>query len=220
MNTINASSISMTSPGEGRPSFASPYADPSAAGELLRATGIGARALRAGSLAPFGTLLDARGGSVAMSDAWRDGPAIVLFIRGGWCRACSLLLRHWREHGETLRALNTTLIAVSPQTPDLSDQTATDNAVDFAMLSDPDLAAAKGFGIAFTLPPDAVDLYAANGMDVPVLNGNGLWVLPVPATYVIGPDGIVRYAYVECDPTPPPKPEDVLFEVEERFGWQ
>ena len=200
--------------------FGSPYAAPDAAAELLRSTGIGVRALRAGDTAPYGALLDAHGGTVSLTEAWRNGPAIVLFIRGGWCRACSLLLRHWREHGDELRALNTTLIAVSPQSPELTDRTIGDNGLDFALLSDPELSAANGFGISFTLSPDAVDLYAASGIDVPVLNGNGLWVLPVPATYVVGPDGVIRYAHIEGDPTPAPKPEDVLFEVEERFGWQ
>jgi peroxiredoxin len=200
--------------------FGSLYAAPDAAAELLRSTGVGVRALRAGDTAPHGALLDAHGGTVALPQAWRNGPAIVLFIRGGWCRACSLLLRHWREYGEALRALNTTLIAVSPQSPELTDRTMGENGLDFALLSDPELAAANGFGISFTLSPDAVDLYAASGIDVPVLNGNGLWVLPVPATYVVGPDGVIRYAHIEGDPTPAPRPEEVLFEVEERFGWQ
>jgi peroxiredoxin len=104
--------------------------------------------------------------------------------------------------------------------PGVSERTADDNGLDFAVLSDPELAAANGFGISFTLAPDAVDLYAANGIDVPVLNGNGLWVLPVPATYLVGPDGVIRYCHIEGDADPAPTPEDVLFEVEERFGWQ
>lgn len=219
-SSSSSSSIPASAAAAPQATFGSPYAAPDAAAELLRSTGIGVRALRAGDAAPYGALLDARGGTVALPDAWRNGPAIVLFIRGGWCRACSLLLRHWREYGDELRALNTTLIAVSPQSPELTDRTVVDNGVDFAVLSDPELAAANGFGISFTLSPDAVDLYAANGIDVPVLNGNGLWVLPVPATYVVGPDGVIRYAHIEGDPTPAPKPEDVLFEVEERFGWQ
>lgn len=193
---------------------------PQTAAELLASTGVGGRALRTGQPAPSVPVLNFRGLPVPLADAWRHGPAIVLFIRGGWCRACSLLLRHWRDHGETLRALNTTLVAIAPQTPDLADRTAIDNGLDFSVLSDPELSAANGFGLSFTLPPEAVDLYAANGIDVPVLNGNGLWVLPVPATYVIGPDGVVRYRHVEGDPSPSPRPEEVLLEVEERFGWR
>ena len=175
------------------------------AAELLRSTGVGDYAKRTGDPAPAGHVLDRHGNRVRITDLWRDGPVVMLFFRGGWCLTCDLQLRAWRGQRDALAALGFRLVAVSPQPPDPAGE-----GFGFDLLSDSDLAAANGFGIAFTLPPDAVDLYAASGIDIPVLNGNGLWVLPIPAVYVVGPDGVVRFAYVEGDSPEGVRPEDVL----------
>lgn len=175
------------------------------AAELLRSTGVGEHARRVGDHAPAGHVLDRHGARVRLADLWRDGPVVLLFFRGGWCLTCDLQLRAWRRQRDALAALGFRLVAVSPQKPDPAGE-----GFGFDLLSDPDLAAASGFGIAFTLPPEAVEMYAANGIDVPVLNGNGLWVLPIPAVYVVGTDGGVRFAYVEGDSPEGVRPEDVL----------
>lgn len=57
--------------------------------------------------------------------------------------------------------------------------TARKNRLAFPVLSDSNLDAANGFEIASTLPPELVDLYGAGGINLPVLNGNGQWVLPI-----------------------------------------
>ena len=63
------------------------------------------------------------------------------------------------------------------------------NELALAVLSDSEPSAAKAFGLAFTLAPELQQLYAQMGNDLPQVNGNGQWVLPVPATYLIGTDG-------------------------------
>jgi hypothetical protein len=62
------------------------------------------------------------------------------------------------------------------------------------VLSDSSLAAANAFGVAFEIAPELVALYGRLGHDVPTVNGNGQWVLPVPATYVFGRDGRAVFA--------------------------
>jgi len=43
-----------------------------------------------------------------------------------------------------------------------------------------------------------------------MLNGNGRWVLPVPAAYVIDRRGQIVYAHIEADYRERAEPEDVL----------
>ncbi len=71
-----------------------------------------------------------------------------------------------------------------------------------------------GFELAFTLPPELVSFYGSVGTDIPVLNGNGLWVLPVPATYVIDEEGRIRFAHIEEDIRKRAEPADVLRVIE------
>ena len=182
---------------------------------VFDATGIAARAKRAGDLAPDATLPDGAGRPVRLSDVWRKGPLVLVFYRGGWCGYCNLQLRAWHQRADDLARLGATLLAISPQTPDRSMRTAEDNQFTFTVLSDSNLDAANGFELAFTLPPELVSFYGSVGTDIPVLNGNGLWVLPVPATYVIDEEGRIRFAHIEEDIRKRAEPGDVLRVIED-----
>ena len=176
----------------------------------LKSTGIESLALKVGDRAPSLNLPDAKGEQVSLNHLLELGPVIAIFYRGGWCPYCNLELRAWQAHLVELNSLGATLVAISPQTPDNSLSTAEKNALAFPVLSDSDLAAAHGFGIAFTLPPELVDLYSSVGNNLPELNGNGQWVLPMPATFVIDKSGVIQFAHVEADYRERAEPGDVL----------
>lgn len=181
-----------------------------AATDELRATGIERSALQVGDPAPDLTLPDALGKPVRLSDLWASGPLVLVFYRGGWCPYCNLELRAWQQQLDELRRRGAGLVAISPQTPDNSLSTAEKNALAFPVLSDSALAAAQAFGVAFELPPELVDLYGRVGNDLPTLNGNGQWVLPVPASYVVGRDGRIAWAHIDSDYRLRADPLDVL----------
>jgi peroxiredoxin len=187
---------------------------PTEADDVFDATGIAARARRVGDPAPDVTLPDAMGQLVRLSDVWRRGPLVIVFYRGGWCSYCNLQLRAWQLKVAELERLGATLLAISPQTPDNSSDTAEKNALKFTVLSDCGLEAANGFGLAYTLHPDVVDYYGSVGTDIPVLNGNGQWVLPVPATYVIDSTGAIRFSLIEEDARMRAEPLAVLAAIE------
>jgi peroxiredoxin len=176
----------------------------------LRATGIESAALQVGASLPALTLPDALGEPVDLKALNASGPLVIVFYRGGWCPYCNLELREWQRLVPQLRELGATLVAISPQTPDNSLSTAEKNELAFPVLSDSDLAAARAFGIAFTLSPDLVALYAKVGNDLPTLNGNGQWVLPIPATYLIDAMGHVALAHVEADYRQRAEPQGIL----------
>ena len=176
----------------------------------LRASGIESAALGLGSVLPALSLPDANGKPVDLRALNASGPLVIVFYRGGWCPYCNLELREWQRLLPQLRALGATLVAISPQTPDNSLSTSEKNELAFSVLSDSRLAAAQAFGIAFTLNAELVALYSQVGNDLPTLNGNGQWVLPLPATYVIDRDGVISYAHVQADYRLRAEPQDVL----------
>ena len=178
--------------------------------EDLRASGIESAALGLGSVLPALSLPDANGKPVDLRALNASGPLVIVFYRGGWCPYCNLELREWQRLLPQLRALGATLVAISPQTPDNSLSTSEKNELAFPVLSDGRLAAAHAFGIAFTLSAELVALYSQVGNDLPTLNGNGQWVLPLPATYVIDRDGVISYAHVQADYRLRAEPQDVL----------
>jgi peroxiredoxin len=48
------------------------------------------------------------------------------------------------------------------------------------------------------------------GNDLPTQNGNGQWVLPIPATYLFDAEGRAVFAHVESDYRLRAEPQDVL----------
>ncbi len=180
----------------------------------LKASGIEQRALQVGDAAPQLTLPDALGKPVALRSLWQRGPLVLVFYRGGWCPYCNLELRAWQRELSVLDHLGASLVAISPQSPDHSISTAEKNELAFPVLSDSALQAAEAFGLAFALSPEMVALYTRVGNGLPVINGNGRWVLPLPATYVIDRDGRIVFAHIEADYRERAEPAEVLAAVE------
>ena len=162
----------------------------------LVADGMETRALGAGAAVPEVTLPDATGRPVRLRDF---GPAVFVFYRGGWCPYCNLQLRAWQRALPTLQAAGVALVAISPQTPDESLSTQEKNDLDFAVLSDSEGLAARAFGILYALPPDLVALYTRFGHDLPRINGQIGWSLPIPGTFFAGADGRLVFGRAEAD---------------------
>ena len=109
-----------------------------------------------------------------------------------------------------IKSLGATLVAISPQVPEKSLATAEENKVSFEVLSDVGNKAARQFGLVFTLPERLRTIYKQFGADVAAANGDESYELPLAATYVIGVDGIIRYAFVDTDYTKRLEPEEVV----------
>lgn len=165
----------------------------------LAASGIAQRALKAGDRAPDFNLPDARGGYVRLKDLLATGSVVLSFYRGGWCPYCNLELRALQQALPEITRLGAKLVAVSPQTPDESLSTTEKNALSFSVLSDIGSTTAKAFGIAYDLAEELRPIYARSGHALPEKNGDEIWVLPIPATYVINTDGTVALAFVDVD---------------------
>lgn len=135
---------------------------------------------------------------------------MVSFYRGGWCPYCNLELRALQAVLPQIRAHGAQLVAISPERPDESFSTAERNALAFPVLSDTGSRVARDWGIAFDLAEELRPVYARLGHALPDRNGGDDWVLPIPATFVLSPDGTVRLAFVDTDYRNRLEPQAVL----------
>jgi peroxiredoxin len=180
-----------------------------ATAELI-ASGAANRALKAGDKAPAFALHDSEGQVVASTDLLARGALVVSFYRGVWCPYCNMELQALQAALPAFDELGASLVAISPQTPANSRKSVRQNALGFAILSDPNNDVAASFGLRFQLPGYLVDLYKSLKNDLPAFNGDTSWTLPMPARFVIGQDGTILYAEVNPDYTRRPEPEDML----------
>lgn len=178
--------------------------------QLLVDSGQADHALTAGDTAPEFTLADADGNSVGSRALLARGPLITTFYRGVWCPFCNYDLQALEEIRPAIEERGASLVAISPQTPANSRKSQRDNKLGFPILSDAGTAVAAEFGLRFALPVDLIEVYRQFGNDLPKINDDPAWVLPMPARYVIGTDGVIAYAEVNPDYTRRPDPSDLL----------
>jgi peroxiredoxin len=176
----------------------------------LIASGAAALALKAGDLAPSFVLNDPDGKPVSSAELPAQGPLVVSFYRGVWCPYCNLELQALQETLADITTRGARLVAISPQTAPNSRKSQRDNKLGFPILSDVKSQVADAFGIRFALPSDLIEVYAGFGNDLPRINDDPAWVLPMPARYVVGTDGIIAYAEVNPDYTHRPDPSELL----------
>ena len=180
-----------------------------ATAELI-ASGQAQRAKKAGDTAPDFTLNDPDGKPVSSRELLALGPLVLSFYRGVWCPYCNLELQALEAARPEIIGRGASLIAISPQTAANSRKSQRDNKLSFPILSDVRGEVANAFGIRFALPDYLVELYKGFGNNLPVVNDDPSWVLPMPARYVIGPDGIIAYSEVNPDYTQRPDPSELL----------
>src|SRR5580698_7094227 len=178
--------------------------------EELFASGIEERILPVGATAPDFALKDATGRVARSADLLALGPLVIKFFRGRWCPYCMTELEAWRDLYGRLRECGALLVAVGPQIERQSDFMVGQHGLQFPVLSDPGCAAAEQFGLAYTVPQYYRDYYRSILVNIPFVNGDASWRLPIPATYVIGRDGRVAFAEAHADFRVRPEPEDVL----------
>jgi peroxiredoxin len=178
--------------------------------EELKASGILDRALKKGATMPAFTLGDAHGNSVSSGDLLAKGPLVVIFYRGAWCPFCNLYLSSVQKYLPEIEAQGATLVAISGERPDRSLSVEQTNALSYPVLSDPELTAARQFGIAYELPKVLDDAITAVGFDMAKYYGTEKAELPLSATYVIDSDGTIAYAFVTVDYKVRAEPRDFL----------
>ena len=107
-----------------------------------------------------------------------------------------------------------TLVAVSPDAAANLEEMAAANGLTFALLHDAGFEVSGRYGLTYDFSAELEGLYQGFGLDVAARNQEPTARLPVPASYVIDPDGIVRYAFIEEDYTERPEPAELLAAVQ------
>lgn len=168
------------------------------------------KAMQAGDTAPEFTLRDSDGNIVSSRELLSRGPLVATFYRGVWCPYCNFDLQALEAVRSDIEARGASLVAISPQTAANSRKSQRDNKLNLPILSDHGAVVADKLGLRFALPEDLIEVYSQFGNDLSKINDDPSWVLPMPARYVIGTDGVIAYAEVNPDYTRRPDPSELL----------
>jgi len=176
----------------------------------LFATSIEDRVLPVGAQAPEFELLDSSGHLVRSRDLLALGPLVIKFFRGRWCPYCVTELETWRDLYGQIRERGALLVAISPETQRQSDFAAQQHGLPFPLLHDPAAQLAEQFGLVYNVPEYHQHYLKSILVNLPFLNGESSWRLPIPATYAISQAGNVLFAEAHADFRVRPEPSDAL----------
>jgi peroxiredoxin len=176
----------------------------------LYAAGVEDRILPVGSKAPEFALPDAGGRIIRSTDLLALGPLVINFFRGRWCPYCVTELETWRDLYSVVRKRGALLVGISPQTVRQNDFTAVQHGLGFPVLTDAGCKVAAQFGLAYAVAPSQQRYYRSILVNIPLVNGDASWQLPLPATYILGRDGTVLFGDAHADFRVRPEPREVL----------
>jgi peroxiredoxin len=181
----------------------------------VETTGLTQQALAAGQLAPPFTLPDATGQPKTLTALLAQGPVVLAFYRGNWCPYCNVQLRAYQQALPELALRGATLVAISPQTPELSSLTASEKELAFPVLSDVGNVVARQYGLAYGVGPEVAYTLRSVGIDLAAFNGTADDELPLTATFVINTDGVIGWRWVEANFKHRADPADIIQALEQ-----
>ncbi len=179
----------------------------------LETSGIREGILKIGDKAPEFSLPNQEGKIISSKELLQSGDLIITFYRGVWCPYCNLDLGNLKRYKSPFEAQNATMLSISPQLEKHNKQIVERQRLNFDLLSDSENRIAAQFGLRWTMRDPLKSLYKDTfKISLPDYNGDDSWTLPIPARFIIGIDGIIKYAEYSIDYTKRPNP-DVLVEA-------
>lgn len=165
----------------------------------LEAAGVGQSAPHPGEPMPDFMLPDESGHLVNLSDLLKKGPVVVSFNRGHWCPYCRLNVDGLAKVAPDLERLGVQIVAISPEKRRYAAELKSYAKAPFPVLADINNSYALELNLLFWVGDEKRDAMRAGGFDIAPYQGNESWMLPIPATFVVGRDGIVKARYIDPD---------------------
>lgn len=155
--------------------------------------------LKTGDKAPMFNGVDQNGQNFSLESALKKGDVVLMFYRGQWCPYCNKQMSQMNDSLTMITSKGATVIAISPEVQENVKKTIEKTKASFPVISDVKMQIMKDYKVNFAVPQATQDRYKNFGIDFNVVNGENGANLPVPATYVIGKDGKIKYAFFNPD---------------------
>jgi peroxiredoxin len=154
--------------------------------------------LQVGDIAPDFHGIDQTEDLVNLSESLLKGPVVLIFFRGSWCYYCNKHISKFQDSLEYVLGKGASVITVSPQIPEYNHKTIRKTGATFSVIHDEGYQIMDAYHVSFTMDEKIIKKYRRFGRHIDRANANEEYILPVPATFIIGEDRVIRY--VQYDP--------------------
>lgn len=163
-----------------------------------------------GKRIPNVSAVDVDGRERPLRELTRDKPTVLVFYRGGWCPFCNFQIRELVESVPAFEKRGVQLAAISVDKMDEASRTSATYSIPFPVLSDPELRVHRAFKVVHQADDEEVERLKGFGIDLERSSGEQHHAFAVPSVFVIGGDGVVRWAHADLDYKVRPTPAQLL----------
>jgi peroxiredoxin len=164
----------------------------------LRQYGAGESAPRIGESMPLFVLPDETAQMISLEELLNRGPVAVTFHRGHWCPYCRININTLTEAHKELLPGGGQIVAIMPDRQKFIAELKSQSNVPFPILTDTDNGYAMSLNLTIWVGAEIQKLMEGR-LDLPAFQGNNSWMLPIPATFVVGRDALIRARFIDPD---------------------
>ena len=165
----------------------------------LQRSGAGQNAPHVGERMPPFHLPDETGRVISLDRLLSKGPVAVTFHRGHWCPYCRLNTKALAQAQTEIEGEGCQIVAIMPDRQQFAEKFKSESKARFPILTDMDNGYALSLNLVIWIGAEMERMISAAGRDIPSYQGNRSWMLPIPATFVVGTDGKVKARFVDPD---------------------
>src|SRR5215471_5910646 len=167
--------------------------------ERLRNAGAGLNAPRVGDPMPSFLLPDDAAHLVSLEELLANGPVAIAFHRGHWCPYCRINARGLAQINDDAAAVGGQIVAITPERQQFAAQHKREAGAPFRMLMDFGNGYAISLNLAIWIGEEMKQYMTERGRSLETYHGSGSWFLPIPATFVVGTDGLIKARFIDPD---------------------
>ena len=150
------------------------------------------------AMPPF-AMPDEKGQLVTLDDLLMKGPLAITFHRGHWCPYCRINTRALAQAQARIASDGGRLAAIMPERQQYAATFKTEGEVQYPILTDIDNGYALSLNLAIWVGEEMQQILESAGRNVSDYQGNDAWVMPIPATFIIAQDGLVKARFIDPD---------------------
>jgi peroxiredoxin len=140
---------------------------------------------------------DQYGKTIDLKKELKKGPVVLFFYIGSWCPYCNKQMAELEDSISLIRAKGSTVIAVTPETNESMKKIINKSKADFSIIHDEGYKIMDAYNVSFNVDSATLNRYKSMNLLLSDANGTNDVKLPVPATYIIGVDGKIRYVHYD-----------------------
>ncbi len=151
-----------------------------------------------GDKAPEINLVSTKGKLIKSSELLKTKQLVIIFYRGKWCPVCEKYLSNLNDSLSYILDNDAQVLVIGPETYENAEKMADKTKADFILIPDTSMQIQKAYDVMFNVTKKyqtKINTFLLT--DIAKNNNQNQAKLPVPATYIVGQDGNIKWRHFD-----------------------